>query len=183
MKHLNTLRDKIYNYALYYGWHVEKYCNEHWLCLVISELMGAVQADINRKWARRDIYENNVLSHFCYDDLIKRSYDEFIKGSMEDKLADACIRLFDYAGLREIDLDEFEYEEGAVLRFYGESFTKSIYKICGDIADITMIDDPCHMLDAIFTLCRERKIDIMWHIEQKMKYNELRPYMHGDKAY
>lgn len=25
--------------------------------------------------------------------------------------------------------------------------------------------------------------DIFWYIEQKMKYNELRPYKHGDKNY
>lgn len=28
-----------------------------------------------------------------------------------------------------------------------------------------------------------KDIDIFWYIEQKMKYNELRPFMHGGKAY
>ena len=29
----------------------------------------------------------------------------------------------------------------------------------------------------------KRNIDIFWHIEQKIKYNELRPYKHGGRTY
>lgn len=42
---LNELRDEAYRIAKENGWHDEEYSNEHWLCLVISELMEAVQAD------------------------------------------------------------------------------------------------------------------------------------------
>ena len=42
---LNELRDKAYQCAVKHGWHEEEYSNEHFLCLVISELMEAVEAD------------------------------------------------------------------------------------------------------------------------------------------
>lgn len=35
----------------------------------------------------------------------------------------------------------------------------------------------------VLAYCRFRRIDIEWFIEQKMKYNRLRPYMHGGRKY
>lgn len=37
------------------------------------------------------------------------------------------------------------------------------------------------ILNEIFAFCKSRDINIFWHIEQKMKYNERRPYKHGKK--
>ena len=45
MKDLNILKDRAYNNAVAHGWHEEDLSNEHFLCLVISELMEAVEAD------------------------------------------------------------------------------------------------------------------------------------------
>ena len=42
---LNELRDKAYRNAVAHGWHEENLSDEHFLCLVISELMEAVEAD------------------------------------------------------------------------------------------------------------------------------------------
>ena len=39
------------------------------------------------------------------------------------------------------------------------------------------------MLLGIIGLANYLGIDLMWHIEQKMKYNELRPYKHENKKY
>lgn len=46
---LNNLRDSAYKNAVAHGWHEENLSNEHFLCLVISELMEAVQADRKKK--------------------------------------------------------------------------------------------------------------------------------------
>lgn len=35
----------------------------------------------------------------------------------------------------------------------------------------------------ILVFCVQKDIYIFWFIEQKMKYNELRPYKHGNKSY
>ena len=42
---LNELRDKSYKNACEHGFHDQELSNEHCLCLVISELMEAVEAD------------------------------------------------------------------------------------------------------------------------------------------
>lgn len=44
---LNTLRDRAYKTACEHGFHEQELSNEHCLCLVISELMEAVEADRN----------------------------------------------------------------------------------------------------------------------------------------
>lgn len=42
---LNELKDIAYQCAVAHGWHKESLTDDHWLCLVISELMEAVEAD------------------------------------------------------------------------------------------------------------------------------------------
>lgn len=41
----NALRDRAYKCACAHGFHNTELINEHFLCLVISELMEAVEAD------------------------------------------------------------------------------------------------------------------------------------------
>lgn len=174
---LNELKDKAYQCAIAHGWHEEEHSNEHWLCLVMSELMEAVQADRVGKRAGRKEFES-FPSHI--------SFDLFIKDSVEDELADACIRLFDLAGLRDIDLIDFTEEEmeSAAKDYNDCTFTESIY----DISTTTLkINREYYQLNnqingtlfSVFGLARHLNIDILWHIEQKIRYNELRPYKHN----
>lgn len=167
---LNHLRDRAYKIAYNHGFHDKELSNEHFLCLVISELMEAVEAD--RKGKRANIKTFN----FEYD----------IKDTIEDELADACIRLLDLAGLRSIDIDDFSddslYESAESC--YGETFPESIYAISTIPARFHYESFDAllnNMLIAIFGLARHLGIDLMWHIEHKMTYNELRENMHGKK--
>lgn len=45
----NELSKRAYKCACEHGFHNEERSNEHWLCLVVSELMEAVEADRKRK--------------------------------------------------------------------------------------------------------------------------------------
>nr|DAK02209.1 MAG TPA: NTP-PPase-like protein [Caudoviricetes sp.] len=49
---LNELRDKAYRNAVAHGFHDKELSNEHCLCLVISELMEAVEADRKERFAK-----------------------------------------------------------------------------------------------------------------------------------
>lgn len=104
---LNVLRDKAYQCAIAHGWHDEDLSDEHFLCLIISELMEAVEADRKRKHSDIDNY-NRYINGMTIETNTERpfmvAYDMFIKGSVEEELADVCIRILDLAGLRNVDL-------------------------------------------------------------------------------
>ena len=111
---LNELRDKTYKIACEHGFHDTELSNKHFLCLIISELMEAVEADRGGKRANVDWFEKKIsTSRICQGldlDIPKErgyevTYNETIKGSIEEELADAVIHLLDLAGLRGISLE------------------------------------------------------------------------------
>lgn len=182
---LNKLRDKAYQCAVAHGWHEENLSDEHFLCLVISELMEAVEADRKGNHADTDAF-NKYYNRIDF----KENFERQIKGTVEEELADACIRLLDLAGLRNVDLgevtlDELKHSEG----FFDWTFTESMFFLVYNLTNTDFIES--HSFDSylrasmmeILSFCVKKNINIFWHIEQKMKYNELRPFMHGGKAY
>lgn len=189
-ENLNELRDRAYQCAIKHGWHEQQYSDYHFLCLVISELMESVEADregkrsqvaMFKEWQGNSIplTEETKLRRF------KEDFEEFIKGTVEEELSDACIRLLDLAGLRQLELT---YTNSLAI-MSKMSFTEYIYCLCSfitnpDKSNSKWLDNHIsYSLGWIFSWCRAKNIDIAWHIDQKMKYNELRPYMHGGKAY
>ena len=189
---LNELRDKAYQCAVAHGWHEENLSDEHFLCLVISELMEAVEAD--RKGKHADTLHFNQEMDYClrelkvfgenYDKAFIDMFEYYIKDSVEDELSDACIRLLDLAGLRDLQLT---YTNGFPIMKM--SFTEYIYCMCSfitnpDKSNVEWLNNHIsYSLGWIFSWCRAKQINIEWFIEQKMKYNELRPYKHGNKKY
>lgn len=187
---LNTLRDQAYKTACDHGFHDKELSNEHFLMLVITELAEAVEADRRGKVAQRRMFEMNCdtpqedpIHHWCF------CFDHFIKDSVQDELADAVIRLLDLAGLRNIDIEDFTDEgiDDSSESCKDETFTESVYAIStipirheyeyGYLLDKRLNN----MLLAIFGLAKHLDIDLLWHIEQKMKYNQFREKMHGKK--
>lgn len=113
---LNELRDKAYQCAVAHGWHEENLSDEHFLCLVISELMEAVEADRKGKRAQvgkfKEWQGNSIpLTEETRQRRFKVYFEAYIKGSVEEELANACIRLLDLAGLRNVDLGEVSLDE------------------------------------------------------------------------
>lgn len=191
---LNALRDRAYKTACEHGFHDQELSNEHCLCLVISELMEAVEADRKRKYFKGKIMferDFNLYSALVEENVrYRNAFEKHIKDTVGDELADAVIRLFDLAGLRGISLelangDIDDCIEDMAEACKDETFTESIYSIStlpvryDGIFDFpTTVND---MILSIFGLAKHLDIDLLWHIEQKMKYNELREKMHGKK--
>lgn len=183
---LNSYRDRVYQNAVNHGWHEEDKSDDHWLCLVISELMEAVEADRVGNYADIEAFEKNEMCGFDF----RENFERYIKDTVQDELADACIRLLDLAGLRSLDLngvrtDELESSEG----FFKWTFTESMFYIVSVISEKTLLDwKPLRSyiyadLGEILVYCVQHEVDIFWFIEQKMKYNESRPFKHGGKKY
>ena len=191
---LNELRDKAYRNAVTHGFHDEELSNEHCLCLVISELMEAVEADrkgrLGKKCKSRfDIDYNRYPALVEEEKRFKSSFEKHLKDSLPDELADAAIRLLDLAGLRNISIDDFSDEMiyEATESCNDETFTESIYAIstipirCEYEYDSLLENQLNSMLLAIFGLAKHLNIDLIWHINQKMRYNELRENKHGKR--
>ena len=191
---LNELRDKAYRNAVTHGFHDEELSNEHCLCLVISELMEAVGADrkgrLGKKCKSRfDIDYNRYPALVEEEKRFKSSFEKNVKDSLPDELADAAIRLLDLAGLRNISIDDFSDEMiyEATESCNDETFTESIYAIstipirCEYEYDSLLENQLNSMLLAIFGLAKHLNIDLIWHINQKMRYNELRENKHGKR--
>ncbi len=191
---LNVLRDRAYKTACEHGFHEQELSNEHCLCLVISELMEAMEADRKRKYFKGKIMferDFNLYSALVEENVrYRNAFEKHIKDTVGDELADSVIRLLDLAGLRGIclelangDIDDCIEDIAEACK--DETFTESIYSIStlpvryDGIFDFpTAVND---MILSIFGLAKYLDIDLLWHIEQKMKYNELREKMHGKK--
>ena len=173
---LNEYRDESFRIATSHGFYDDGYSVRHWSCLIISELMEAVDAD--RKGIRADLdafekYEN--LINF------EENFERHIKDSIEDELADACIRIFSLAGYKSIDIvpgamrtDEINPES---------MFTENILTIVRFVSGTSDMPDDLfvrlnYTLTMIFALAKQMGINIGNHIEMKMQYNDSRPYKH-----
>lgn len=183
---LNKLKEKVYKNAVAHGWHDENYSNAHWLCLVIAELMEAIEADRNYKYAYRKDFEESIIRLGARAGIRKwrQAFEICIKDRLEDELADACIRLLDFAGLRDLELT---YTDN--LTIMTSSFTEYTYCLCAfitnpDKSNVGWLDNHVsYSLGWIFSWCKAKNIDIEWHIRQKIKYNKFRPFKHGNKKY
>ena len=187
---LNELRDRAYKTACEHGFHDKELSNEHFFCLIISRLGKAVEADRKGKRADRESFNSSYEDEEPHDDAnFKYCFEKYIKDTLPDELSDAVIRLLDLAGLRGISLESAsndinsEYMDDIACMYSQLSFTEAIYSIfTKPIVDYQCLSTIVNeMIFLIFAFAKHLDIDLLWHIEQKMRYNELRPKFHGKK--
>lgn len=183
----NELSKQIYKANKAKGFHDEEQSNETLFMLVITELAEAVEADRKGKRAdykkyqryiddsKKSFTDMNIAFEFCY------------KNTLEDELADAVIRLFDLAGLRG-DNEFLTYPEKDMEELFDlatrnnsdKTFSEIIYAVSSTI----FTNKPTFVkikqaLISIEWLCYHLSIDLWYHVELKLKYNETRDYKHG----
>lgn len=180
---LNELRNRIHSNAVNHGFWQNKPSSEHFLCLVITELAEAVEADRTDKKALLNKKTVANIDGGIYDAPESRHlFEADIKDTLEDELADALIRLFDLAGAHDIDIETDRRSTPAVNS--KQTFTENIYMIIRSMVKMGW----CLELQinyAVFNIVRLADImgfDIWWFVEHKMAYNEGREKLHG-KSY
>lgn len=75
------------------------------LMLTVSELAEALEADRKDHFAPASIFEIRRIALLANDDEFKREFENQIKNTYEDELADTYIRLLDQAGGYGVDLE------------------------------------------------------------------------------
>ena len=107
MNNLNELSKKIYEGNKLRGFDVSKENIGQTLMLVVSELAEALEADRKDKHADFETYEIKLNSEPNRAEF-KEPYifQEYIKDTFENEIADAIIRLFDLCGYMDIDIEK-----------------------------------------------------------------------------
>ena len=184
---LQKLSQEAYATAKAHGWHDTEQPDETLLMLIITEIAEAVQADRANRHADYNQF-NGDMEYFADnadDDLFAMLFEKYIKNSLEDELADVIIRCLDLAALRGIPLQCVDELLASGANAIIDSFPIVMYHLC---EELTLYKKSlCEKLNVVIALiivyCRQNGIDIDFFVEQKMRYNKLRPFRHGNKKY
>lgn len=160
----------------------------HSLMLAYGELHEAIEADRLGKWAKltpEAVKNLRVVS----DGAFTKAFLWFVKDRVEDEIADAVIRLLDLlgwmieSGTPLVGLDNVRGEFGNTAP--PKDLTDALLRVvCSSVLPLSFCSTLEAVLDPIKSLeqlCDHLGIDLMAHIELKLKYNETRPALHGKK--
>lgn len=192
MKELNDLAKEIHQNAKDKGfWDSPRNTGELFM-LIISEASEALEA--NRKGRNADIKQYKAVTGSNEMVFNQIAFRNFIKDTVSDELADVVIRILDYCASQEIEIRPALLST-TLISLDSDNFGANLFQICGeiqrageyaltnDIWEIEKSKDNIHStLTLIIQLCDREQIDLLKHIELKMKYNATRERMHG-KAY
>jgi hypothetical protein len=196
-KQINKWVKKAYDNAIKHGWHEEEKSNAHWLMMVCTEVAEAIQAD--RKGNYMDELDKEGLKTVLVNDncgsLFNKYYSDTIEGKVESELADICIRVFDLMGVCNIlAKNGFSTSNSEVKYAKQHSFTENAFIVTRTIVSCTLnpsIRVKAEMfyvlyesiLSFVFEWAEALGINLVQHINLKMRYNETREYHHGGKKY
>lgn len=191
-KELRTFINRSFCIASEHGFHDETRSDAHYLMLVLSEVGEMVEADRKNRRAARNKMEQ-VMS---LDAAAKNSFDHYfelyVKDTLEDELADVCIRLFDWCGARDIEPWTIGGETVDMTKEFKDIFgNMTVCEQCfwlscmvTNLRDVWDDDDRLSQeISSLLSFCFEfahfHGIPLRWHIRQKMRYNANREQRHG----
>lgn len=185
---LNALKNRAYKTAVAHGFHEEERPDAFWLGLVMSEMGEAINAD--QKGLRANVVR--FVEDMELGNPFKESFEAHIKDSLEDELADIVIRLFDFAGLRGYELSVSSYDllinHSLLLTLKKCGLPGILFKLISALGNAfynerteSGINSLIDVLSNHFETITGRDYDLWWFVEQKMRYNELRPKLNGKK--
>ena len=183
---VQELIKRAYSIAATHGFHEVDRSNAHWLMLVVSEIGEMVEAD--RKSRRVKLHGDDLDNTLRFNDFAP-TFELFVKDTLEDELADVVIRICDFLGTRHIEpliLEKTSTSDDWANLWSKDSINEQCYgltKIITRIDEDMSTDDISRLLGASLTWCFDfadfHKFDLLWHVEQKMRYNETRSIRHG----
>lgn len=153
------------------------------LMLVVSELSEALEADRTGRACNMQRYVGKCAAlhrAFCPD-----AFREHIKDSAPDELADAYIRLCDFAGGFGLCIKALSFDP---ILLMPDNFGEFLL---GVTAAVVMVEYQANhrergvsvALSQLAAWCAREGIDLATHIDLKLQYNATRGHKHGGKAY
>jgi hypothetical protein len=154
--------------------------------LIITELCEAVEGDRKGHWIRERMQQVRTMSD-CWkspeeDGQWMNFFETHIKDLVEDELADTAIRMIDWSLQFKVPITQYFYGRKTI-----GNFPVDILMICKRL--FKFLENTGSNYDfslafiSLVTLAEAYNVDLDWHIDQKLKYNALRGYKHGNKAY
>ena len=185
---LNALKDRAYKTAVEHGFHEEVKPNVYYLGLVMSEMGEAINADRKGWHANSFLFENDENEGFAFAENFKKR----IKDSLEDEIADVVIRLLDFAGLKKyapfIISSDLNFSNHVLQEFENCKLPGVLFSLIGSLyeaSDANILDECIGLVIVVLSDCFGKITgsdrDLWWFVEQKMRYNELRPKLNGKK--
>lgn len=171
---------KAFEIAKAHGFHDKELPLEHYLMLILTEISELVEADRKSKYADIDAMQESLIADVD-DAHWKSEFERYIKDTDYDEMADIAIRIFDLACAFGWELTEAHQCDGLKSPTDFNSFTEEAYQLCKYITNTKDVKGLNLALTYLESMAEWRDCDLEWHIEQKMKYNNLRAYKHGKK--
>jgi hypothetical protein len=163
------------------------------LMLIITELSEALEADRKNHYANLTAFDAGLKMGYPFD----RTFEDWIKNTFEDEIADVFIRFFTFIGYYDLNVliiesniieNKFFYNYDNIGEFFFNFITHNVimeklYYATRKRKIEIMSESVGIALAVLIDFCNRRKIDIEKHIQLKMQYNKLRPKKHGGKKY
>lgn len=194
LSRIDEFIESAYGTSCRHGFHDEDLSFAHQMMLAIGEVGEMVEADRKSRRSSLGLFDDAMRSKD-----FKYCFETYVKDTLEDELADVCIRLFDICGCFDIrpvvsldddltncwdlcygkkNLCELSYALVGLLMDVDEELVDGRFADAGNV-DVR-VSLGC-VLVFIQCLADNMGIDLDKHIELKMRYNESRGYKHGKK--
>ena len=187
-KELASLAEDNFKNAEKHGFYTESTEIETELMLIITEMSEAVQADRHNRHGSIEDYESEI--QMGRD--IPTAYKNTLEGTVESEFADIAIRILSLLGWMnsktpiKLKSDSILADEYGISKIQFKiqntinkgSIAKDLYRLNGRLSWFVS-DTLQDILMMVFAIAHNHNIDLMEHINLKMKYNESRPYLHG----
>lgn len=181
---LNELSQKAHNIAIKQGFWNNSESVEHHMCMVITEVCEAVQADREKNYHDIRSYQEAKDGHNLMDKLKrhpqKDAFEKYMKDTVEDEMADVVIYLCDLAGDQMIDFTKMSKVN--YYRAFGRwDFAENAFALIKGLTQQNVNINRRILFGLTFVVQWAKYIgfDLEYAVNEKMEYNKTREYKNG----